>query len=444
MTKPRSTASPTSDRRVAAARVPGSVYLLAVVIFCLGTSEFMIAGILEPIASDLDVGIPRAGLLITGFAIGMIVGAPAMSLLTLRLPPRATMLITIIAFAGLHVMAAMAPNYSVLMASRVLSAIACGGFWAVAAVHTSRISAPEVQGRAMAGLVGGLTISNLVGVPAGTWIGTQFGWQSTFWAIAVLTSVAAVLIAVTIRPTPSGRDGKTIREILHDETATFRGSRIWLALTTTALFQASVFAAFSYFSPLLTQVAGVSEDWVPGVLAAFGIGAFIGVVIGGRLADINTFGNIVGSLAALAASLFLLWLFAGIPWLAIGLIVLVGASGFSIAGALNARVFQVATGAPTLAASVNTSAFNVGNAIGPALGAGVIAAGLGFRAPLIIAVLLALAALVVAAFAIRTERGWMAGRAASARGPQAHGPQGSRPSAPDPGAEAAAPDSAAC
>lgn len=396
-------------------RVPAQVYLLAAVIFCLGTSEFMIAGILEPISADLQVSIPQAGLLITGFAVGMIVGAPAMALLTLKLPRRATMIITIIAFSALHILAALSPSYSILMVTRVMAAIACGGFWAVAAVHTTRIAPAEVHGRALASLVGGLTVANLVGVPLGTWVGTQYGWRATFWAVALVTALAAVLIALTVR-NPSDRspsDEETgssqhLPTLLKAELVAFKGPRIWLALATTALFQASVFAAFSYFSPLLTQVAGISHDLVPGVLAAFGVGAFIGVVVGGRFADRNIFGNIIGSLVALVLSLFALWLVADTGWAAIIMIVLVGASGFSIAGALNARVFQIATQAPTLAASVNTSAFNVGNAIGPALGAAVIALGWGFKAPVVVAILLALASLVLVAVAIRVERAWSA------------------------------------
>lgn len=392
------------------ARVPAQVYLLAAVIFCLGTSEFMIAGILEPISADLRVGIPQAGLLITGFAVGMIGGAPAMALLTLKLPRRATMIISIIAFSALHILAALSPSYSILMVTRVLAAVACGGFWAVAAVHTTKIAPAEVHGRALASLVGGLTVANLVGVPLGTWVGTQYGWRATFWAVAIVTALAAVLIALTVRNPTNEDNGSSqhLPTLLKAELTAFKGPRIWLALATTALFQASVFAAFSYFSPLLTQVAGISHDLVPGVLAAFGIGAFIGVVVGGRFADRNIFGNVVGSLIALAISLFALWLVADTGWAAIVMIVLIGASGFSIAGALNARVFQIATQAPTLAASVNTSAFNVGNAVGPALGAAVIALGWGFKAPVAVAIVLALASLVVVAAAIRVERVWTA------------------------------------
>ncbi|MFC8731762.1 Cmx/CmrA family chloramphenicol efflux MFS transporter [Luteimicrobium sp. NPDC057192] len=390
-------------------RVPGVVLLLAAVTFCLGTSEFMIAGLLEQIADDLDVSIPQAGLLITAFAGGMVVGAPAMAVLTLRLPTRSTLVLMTVVFAGAHVLGALAPGYGALLASRVVAAVACGGYWAVAAVHAHRASPPEAVGRSLASLVGGLTIANLVGVPGGAWLGEQYGWRAAFWVIAVVTALAAVLVAVTVRdrrpaegvaePTAPTRT----RDLLARELGVFRTGRIWLALATTALFQASVFAAFSYFSPLLTKVAGLDPDAVPLALVGFGVGAFVGVTAGGRIADRNLFGNLLGSLVATAGSLLLLAAVASVPWAAIGAVLLVGMSAFSIAGALNARVFQIAADAPTLAASMNTAAFNIGNAAGPALGGAVIALGLGYRAPLLVGVVLAVGALATTLVVIRRE-----------------------------------------
>ncbi|GMA24463.1 hypothetical protein GCM10025864_22220 [Luteimicrobium album] len=193
MSAPALTAAP---RR---ARVPGVVLLLAAVTFCLGTSEFMIAGLLEQIADDLHVSIPQAGLLITAFAVGMVVGAPAMAVLTLRLPTRSTLVLMTVVFAAAHVLGALAPGYGVLLVSRVVAAVACGGYWAVAAVHAHRASPPEVVGRSLAALVGGLTIANLVGVPGGAWLGERYGWRTAFWVIAVVTVLAAVLVAATVR-----------------------------------------------------------------------------------------------------------------------------------------------------------------------------------------------------------------------------------------------------
>ncbi|GMA24464.1 hypothetical protein GCM10025864_22230 [Luteimicrobium album] len=177
-----------------------------------------------------------------------------------------------------------------------------------------------------------------------------------------------------------------------------------------------MFAAFSYFSPLLTRVAGLDPDAVPLALVGFGVGAFVGVTVGGRIADRNLFGNLLGSLAATAASLLLLAAVASVPWAAVGAVLLVGMSAFSIAGALNARVFQIAADAPTLAASMNTAAFNVGNAVGPALGGAVIALGLGYRAPLFVGVALVLGAVATALVAMRRE-GIRVRRAAPSAGP---------------------------
>lgn len=395
-------------------RVPGVVLLLAAVIFALGTSEFMIAGLLEKIAAELDVSLGQAGLLVTGFAVGMIVGAPVLAVLTLKLPVRTTMLAATITFALAHVMGALAPGYGVLMASRVIAAIACGGFWAVAAVHTARVAPPAVVARSLAALVGGLTVANLIGVPAGALLGNAFGWRSAFWALAIVTALAALLVALTVKPLPRTKDVPPLITLVKEELRAFRYPRIWLALAITALFQGSVFAAFSYFGPLLTQTAGMDPAWVPAVLAAFGVGALIGVRVGGRLADRSLFGNMIGSLVALLASFVLLALVAQ-WWLpAVGAIVLVGLSGFSIAGALNARVFQVAGGAPTLAASVNTSAFNVGNAAGPALGAAALTLGLPVVTTVWIGAVLALLGLALAVLAKRTDARWAAAEGAPA------------------------------
>jgi len=410
-------------------RIPGVVWLLAAVIFALGTSEFMIAGLLEGIASELRVGLPQAGLLVTAFAVGMIVGAPLMAVLTLRLPVRLTMVGTTAIFAAVHVLGALAPGYSLLLLSRVVAALACGGFWAVASVHVARVAPLAVRGRSLAALVGGLTVANVVGVPGGAWLGTALGWRSAFWALAAVTAVACVLVALTVRPEGSGHhpvpDGAgpaavvgppaaaaaaphSLGALLRAELAAFRHPRLWLSLGVTALFQAAVFASFSYFSPLLTQVVGLDPAWVPAVLAGFGIGAFVGVTVGGRLADRNLFANMIGSLVALTAAFVLLALVVRWAPAAVAAVVLVGVSGFSIAGALNARVFQVAGGAPTLAAAVNTSAFNVGNAVGPALGAALLAAGAPVTATVWLGAALAAVAAVLALVVKVTDAPWAA------------------------------------
>jgi MFS transporter, DHA1 family, chloramphenicol resistance protein len=382
-------------------RMPLAVLVLGAAIFGLGTTEFMIAGLLPAIATDLGVTIPRAGLLISGFAIGMAVGAPVMALATLRLPRKATLLGAAAVFFAGHVIAAMAASYSVLMTARVVTAVATGAFWAVAAVVAVRIAPPGATARVLAILVGGLTLANVLGVPAGTWIGHAMGWRSAFWALAALTLVTSAAIMVLV-PSRTGDGGPPPR--IRRELRTFRGPRIWLALATTATFQTAMFAAFSYFAPLLTDVAGLSPGHVPLVLALFGIGSLLGITFGGRIPDRNLFASIYGSLVALTAALATLGLVAHSAVGAAVAIMLVGAAGFSIAPAINARVFVVAGDAPTLAASVNTSAFNVGNTLGPWLGGLVISAGWGFVAPVWLAALLGVTALGVAYVTHAVER----------------------------------------
>lgn len=378
-------------------RVPFGVFVLGLGVFCLGTSEFMIAGLLPEIAADLSVTIPQAGLLITGFAIGMVVGAPTMALATLRLPRRATLVGAAAVFAVTHLLSGLTDSYPLLMVGRVVSAVACGAFWSVGAVIAVRMAPAGATAKALSVMVGGLTLANILGVPLGTWLGQQGGWRVAFFAIAALSIL--VILGVTFlipaqEATPAG--GPRFGALLARELRAFTTRRMWLALATTAMFQAAVFAAFSYFTPLLTTVAGVPSHLIPVVLTGFGVGSFIGITIGSRVADRSLFGNIFVSLAAMTVVLMGLAIVAESLVGAVVGVFLVGLTGFSIAGALNARVFAVAGDAPTLAAATNTSAFNVGNALGPWLGGLVITAGWGYPATVWLAAGLGIVALGIA------------------------------------------------
>ena len=323
-----------------------------------------------------------------------------MAIATLRLPRKATLLAAAALFAVGHVAAALASSYAVLMTARVVTAVATGAFWAVAAVITTRL-APGATARALAILVGGLTLSNVLGVPAGAWLGHVLSWRAPFWALAGLTVLTSVGVALLVPdPRPAGEAASPIRS----ELRVFRGPRIWLSLAITATFQTAMFAAFSYFAPLLTDVAGVAPAHVPVALALFGLGSLIGIWLGARVADRGLFVSIYASLVAVALAMTVLALASGSAAGAIAAIGAVGVAGFSIAPALNARVFVVAGDAPTLASSVNTSAFNVGNTVGPWLGGTAIAAGWGYTAPVWLAVALAVAALGVADVAHAYER----------------------------------------
>ncbi|KNX39575.1 chemotaxis protein [Luteipulveratus halotolerans] len=385
--------------------MPLAVYVLALGTFCLGTSEFMLAGLLPQLSDGLGVSIPRAGLLITAFAIGMTLGAPVMTLATLRLPRRATLLSAAAVFAAVHLLPLAFDGYAAVFAGRVIAAVACATYWAVGAVIAVRLAGPDLTARALAAIVGGLTLSNILGVPAGTWIGEQLGWQAAFVAVAIATIVIIGVLRVMVPVQPHDDASTPMKVLVRRELVAFRDRRLWLALATTASFQAAVFCCFSYLAPLLTDVAGISDSRVPLVLLLFGVGSFVGVTIGGRYADRDLLVNVCASLGAMTLALLLLIVLAGSG---VGVVVatfLFGATAFSIAAALNGRVFAFAGDAPTLAASVNVSAFNVGNAIGPWIGGLVIDAGLGLRAPAWAAIGLALMALTIAAFSWRLERG---------------------------------------
>ncbi|MEW1925005.1 Cmx/CmrA family chloramphenicol efflux MFS transporter [Streptomyces sp. NPDC088360] len=348
--------------------MPVAVYILGLAVFALGTSEFMLSGLLPPIADDMNVSIPRAGLLISAFAIGMVVGAPLLAVATLRLPRRTT-LITLITVFGLgQVAGALAPTYEILFASRVVSAFACAGFWAVGAAVAIAMVPVNQRARAMAVMIGGLSIANVLGVPAGAFLGDNFGWRSAFWAVGAASAIALVGVLTLIPRIPLPAEKPRLKQ----ELAIYRDRQVWLSIAITALAAGGVFCAFSYLSPLLTDVAGLDKGWVPTVLGLFGAGALLGTAIGGRIADAHLFGVLLSGIAASTVFLVVLALFSGTAAVAITLSFLLGVSAFYTAPALNARMFNVAGAAPTLAGATTTAAFNLGNTGGPWLGGTVI------------------------------------------------------------------------
>ncbi|MFI1333204.1 Cmx/CmrA family chloramphenicol efflux MFS transporter [Streptomyces sp. NPDC020845] len=379
--------------------MPVAVYVLGLSVFALGTSEFMLSGLLQPIARDMDVSIPTAGLLISAFAIGMVVGAPLLAAATLRLPRRTTLIALLAAFGLGQVAGAVAPSYGVLFASRVVSALACAGFWAVGAAVAVSLVPSSARARAMAVMLGGLSVANVVGVPAGAFLGQHAGWRAAFWAVAALSALGLVGVAGLV-PRTEAQTGAD-RPRLRAELSIYRDRQVWLALITTALSGGAVFCLFSYLAPLLTDVAGMDEDWVPSVLALFGVGALVGTAIGGRIADAHLFGTLYGGITASTVVLTALALTAHHAVAAVSLALLLGVTAFFTGPALNARMFNVANAAPTLAGATTTSAFNIGNTLGPWLGGLVIDLGWGYPAVAWTGAALAAAAVGTTALAAR-------------------------------------------
>ncbi|MGV4929690.1 MFS transporter [Streptomyces sp. BHT-5-2] len=412
------------------ARLPLAVYVLGLSVFALGTSEFMLSGILQPLARDLGVSIPQAGLLVSAFAIGMVVGAPVLAAATLRLPRRTT-LIALLAIFGLGQAAgALAPSYAVLFASRVISALACAGFWAVGAAVAVSLVPVTARARAMAVMVGGLSIANIAGVPAGALLGQHAGWRAAFWAVAGLSVIGLVGVIALVPRTkvPTGDDRPQLRR----ELTIYRDKQVWLALIATAMNGAAVFALFSYLSPLLTDTAGLAESWVPTVLALFGVGALIGTFVGGRIADAHPFGTLFGGISASTAVLAVLALTAHSPVAAVALSLMLGVTAFTTAPALNARMFNVANAAPTLAGATTTAAFNIGNTLGPWLGGLTISAGWGYPAVAWTGAALAAVAVLTTALAFRLQRASARSRVVASSAPAPDAASGTESAARSP------------
>ncbi|MFD6426310.1 Cmx/CmrA family chloramphenicol efflux MFS transporter [Streptomyces sp. NPDC060198] len=381
--------------------MPLAVYILGLSVFALGTSEFMLSGLLPPIADDMGVSIPRAGLLISAFAIGMVVGAPLLAVATLRLPRRTTLIALISVFGLGQVAGALAPTYEVLFVSRVVSALACAGFWAVGAAVAIAMVPRNARARAMAVMIGGLSIANVMGVPLGAFLGESLGWRSAFWAVGAASAVALVGVCTKIPRIPVPERRPQLRQ----ELSIYRDRQVWLAIVITALAAGGVFCAFSYLAPLLTDVAGLSSGWVPWVLALFGAGALAGTTIGGRIADAHLFGVLLSGIAASTVFLVALALFASSPVAVVLIAFLLGFSAFYTAPALNARMFNVAGAAPTLAGATTTAAFNMGNTAGPWLGGAVIDADLGYASPAWAGAAMLVVGLAAVALALRVQRG---------------------------------------
>ncbi|WP_167350616.1 Cmx/CmrA family chloramphenicol efflux MFS transporter [Streptomyces yangpuensis] len=380
--------------------MPVAVYVLGLSVFALGTSEFMLSGLLPPIADDMGVSIPQAGLLISAFAIGMVVGAPLLAVATLRLPRRTTLIALISVFGLGQVAGALAPSYAFLFASRVVAALACAGFWAVGAAVAIAMVDKDQRARAMAVMIGGLSIANVLGVPAGAFLGEHLGWRSAFWSVAAASAVALVGILALIPRIPLPAERPTLRR----ELRIYGDRQVWLAIGITALGAGGVFCAFSYLSPLLTDVAGLDSAWVPWILGLFGVGALVGTTIGGRVADAHLFGVMIWGITASTVFLTALALLASAAVAAIALSFLLGVSAFFTAPALNARMFNVAGAAPTLAGATTTAAFNLGNTGGPWLGGTVIDAGLGFSATAWAGAAMTVTAIGLAVAALRLDR----------------------------------------
>ncbi|MGW7067425.1 Cmx/CmrA family chloramphenicol efflux MFS transporter [Streptomyces sp. NPDC054855] len=381
--------------------MPFALYMLGLAVFAQGTSEFMLSGLGPDIAADLDVSLSTAGTLTSAFAVGMVVGAPLMAVLGRRRPPRTALLAFLVTFLLVHVVGALTTSFAVLLATRVVGALANAGFLAVALVAAVGMVEPNAKGRATSVLLGGVTLACVAGVPGGALLGQVWGWRSAFWAVA-LVSVPAVL--AILRSVPAGAPA-TAQADVRGELRSLREARLVVILLLGALVNGATFCTFTYLSPVITHVTGFSEGWVPALLALFGVGSFAGVTLAGRFAEARPVPFLLTGAVALLAGWVLLALTAGRPGAVVVLVLVQGALSFGVGSALITQALYAATGAPTLSGGFATAALNVGAAIGPVGGGIALAAGLGHRSPLWVSALLVALALAVGAVALLRGRG---------------------------------------
>lgn len=345
------------------ARLPRVVYVLAAGTFMLGTSEFMIAGLLPETAAAMRVSVARAGLLITVFAVGMISGSPVVALGTRRIQKRKTLVAALAVFAAGHVLAALSGSFALLLAARFVTALATGAFWSVAAVVATRTAGPQASARALAVVMGGLTLANVIGVPAGAAVGHLVGWRGPFWALAVLSAVGAL---VTGRLVPADEEPPEQHRIAGEFMA-LRQIRVWLALASAMLIMGGVIGTYTYITPLLTHRAGIPLADVPLVLIGFGAGALAGTLLGGRFGDQRPLTTAITASVATTIVLALLALLSRNPAVAVTLVSLMALTGFAVNPIVTSLAVGFAGNAPTLTSALAVCWFNMGNAGGAAI-----------------------------------------------------------------------------
>jgi DHA1 family inner membrane transport protein len=372
--------------------VPIALFALAIGAFGIGTTEFVMMGVLPQASADFGVSIPTAGYLITAYAVGVVVGAPTLTALAVRLPRKTMLLLMMGLFTLGNVLFAMSPNQEFGVAFRFLAGLPHGAFFGAGAVVASSLVEKRNRAKAVSMMFLGLTLANVVGVPLGTLLGQRVGWRATFLVVAVIGLVAIAAIAKLVP-----HQGKPVEPSIRGELSAFKKPQVWLALAIVTFGLGGVFACLSYITPMLTDVAGFAPGNVPLLLSLAGVGMTIGNVLGGRLADRALMPSLYVALVSLAVVLGVFTVTAQSKVGAAITIFFVGVAGFMIGPMMQARIMEKAGGTPSLVSAAIQSAFNIANSIGAWLGGLVIAGGLGLVAPNAVGAVLAVLGLSLAA-----------------------------------------------
>lgn len=380
--------------------MPLSLLALFLAAFAFGTTEFVIAGILPNVANGLGVSIPTAGYLVSGYAIGIALGGPILTLATTRLRRKTLLLCLLGAFCLGQLACAVAPDFASMLAARFFTATAHGVYFGVAMVVAVSLVPAERRSMAVAVVLAGLTVSNVVGVPLGTAIGAMFGWRATFWAMLGLGALA-ILSVLTLLP---ARIGAARPSGFLNEVRVLGRQQIWSTLIVMLMLMMAQFVPLTYIAPYLTEVTGLGESVVPWVLLANGVGATIGVFVGGRLSDWKLMPSLIALTALQALVMASMYALSPYPLPMVIVVMLWGALNFAIGTPVQSRILQWTADAPNLASSLIPAGFNVGIAIAAFVGAQILEAGLGYRALPVLGIATMTVATVVASLSYMAEQ----------------------------------------
>jgi DHA1 family inner membrane transport protein len=348
-------------------RLPISLLSLTVGAFAIGMTEFVIMGLLPNVAEDLHVSIPQAGQLITSYALGVAIGGPILAVLTHRLPQKMLLCLLMVLFILGNAIAALAPNYTILMIARLITALSHGTFFGVGAVIASNLVRPGKRAGAVSIMMAGLTVANIIGVPFGTFIGQQWGWRSSFGAIVIIGLITLIGLLAFIPKIKQEKQSSLVQQL-----SALAQPRLIIVLLIGALGTGGLFTVFTYIAPLLEQVSGFSEHSVTWILVLFGFGVTIGNIVGGKLADWKLMPTILWNLSILAVILAVFTFTVWNPTLAVITIFFWGVAAFGIFPGLQVRIMNLAKEAPALASTSNHSVLNLGNASGAFFGGWII------------------------------------------------------------------------
>ncbi|MDO9457728.1 MFS transporter [Nocardioides sp.] len=399
MTTATSSTVPTEAPPARAAHLRLAVLALAMGGFAIGTTEFVTMGLIREIAGGVDVSIPSAGHVISAYAVGVVVGAPLLAFVGAKWPRRGLLVGLMATYAVFNALSAMATSFSWLLFARFLDGLPHGAYFGVASLVAANMAAPGRKGRAVAAVMLGLSVANVVGVPAATWLGQNLGWRSAYWTVAVLALVTVAMILAFVPSVPGDAEATGRREL-----AAFSKPQVWLTLLAGAVGFGGMFAVFSYVAPTVTEVGGLGDGAVPVFLFVFGLGMVAGTWVAGELADWSVFRALVLGSAGMGVALVAWWLLAPTGWGLLPIAFAITALGSVLVVNLQLRLMDVAGEAQTLGAAMNHASLNVANALGAWLGGLVIAAGYGYRAPALVGIALSVGGLLVILVAARLQR----------------------------------------